>query len=1397
MNAIFRQAKMSTIKLASGLWLVVLYVRLLQPAFGQADTQHFSHLSIEEGLSQSSVYTITQDTKGYMWFGTRNGLNRYDSRHIVVYQTRNGAANSLASNIINSLLLDRRGQLWVGSSKGIALYRPRQDDFLPVVPRIAATGQLADSTINTLLEDSRQRVWFGTPRGLFRLQNGPAARCERVADLTRKHQDLSHQNIRTLYEARDKTVWVGTSAGLAKLVPTRTGQFELTNYFLQPADSIYHNTSNGVNAIAEDKNGRLWVGTERNGIALFDQQQGRVVSWNPVPGLDLSTQTVRTIVPDGQGSFWVGTMTGLHIVAQDGSQFKTLQNHPTDPSSLSDNSVRSLFRDRDGSFWVGTYFGGVGMYSPLARQFGSYRPVDRQGGMPFKISGPMLPASTPNQRWLGTEDKGLFLLTANRTIARHYSHDPKDSRSLTNDKIKCLLDDGPNGLWVGTLKGLNYLDLRRQTVTRYLHEPNNPRSLPDDHIYDLKRDAQGTVWVATYFGGLCQFDQKTKTFIPLVNDPDRQTSISSNNTTNLYIDSRQALWVSTIHGLNRKVTGQNAFVRYLHRNGDSTSISSNHVICVLEDRQHRFWVGTRDGGLNLLLPDQRSFRHFTTADGLPSNTIFGIQEDNRGRLWLSTDKGMVQFDPSNSGVIAYDRHDGLICKEFTPNSTFQDDQGNLYFGGYNGIVMFHPDSIRRNTRAPRLAFTQLRLFNQPGTVLSDDLDVESAEGLTFTHQQNVFSLGFAAFNYINSPKNRYAYQLVGFDAGWNYVSEPLATYMNLPPGDYVLRVKGTNNDDVWNQKPLELKITVLPPPWKTPWAYGVYVLAFLGLLRLWSGINQSRLQLAHDLQVEQDEKSRQQELHQIKLNFFTEIAHEIRTPLTLVMAPIEVLAVQYAGDCAVQKQLAIMRNSTDRLLRLLNQLLDFRKHETGNIKLQRQTVDLVSFLQTITDSFAEHARSQRIALITESEVRALPAWIDSEELEKVVSNLLLNAFKFTPADGTVTVRLQQDFSTATGADTAVILIEDTGRGIAADDLAHIFNQFYQVNQPKTRDSGFGLGLALSKHIVEQHGGQITVESRKAAAREPGFTRFTLSLPVTSFDGLPMSAPLVPDRAAEPIDLLPEPVPVASQDGTSSEVVSLPKPIVLLVEDQDDIRTYIRHLFANTYQVIEAADGAAGWEKAAQLLPDIVIADVAMPIMDGFALTHRLKSDPRTSHIPVIILTAKDTVDNQLTGLETGADDYLTKPFHPILLQARVTNLLSLRDQLKTKYNRQVTLQPQVQELDHPDAKFLNQLMIALDKHLHEPEFNVTSLVSEIGMSRPVLFRKVKMLTGLSVIDLLRTTRLKKAELLLKQRKVSVSEVAFAVGFSDPKYFSRAFRSQFGMSPTDYCAQPAEPVLTNP
>ncbi|WP_234735792.1 hybrid sensor histidine kinase/response regulator transcription factor [Tellurirhabdus bombi] len=1371
--------------------LLILSVLMLEclpeRAFSQPITQTFSHLTVEEGLSQSSVYAITQDKADFMWFGTRDGLNRYDAGKVVVYRKQSKQPNSLSSNAINSLLTDRQGRLWVGTNGGLNFYQPKQDNFQRIVSDSTNTQSLSNSQVTTLLQDLDGSLWVGTRDGLNRSKKPTSFQFERFLATSDAQTALANTYIRALFQDRQGTLWVGTSAGLSRLTRTKAGRYQIANFYLEAKDSVYRDNANWVNTIAEDAAGRLWLGTEKKGIALFDKTKGKVVSWNAVQGLDLSTQTIRNIEPGEQGRFWVGTISGLYIIAQDGRYFQKLTNNPAKVGSLNDNSIRAIYRDRNGSFWVGTYYGGVNFYSSLAKPFGAFQLVDREGGIPFKTAGPMLP-SQQGQLWIGTDDRGLLLTNRNRTILRHYTHTPKNKQSISNDKIKCLLADGQKGLWVGTIKGLNYLDFRTNSFTRYFNDPGDANSLPDDRIYDLKYDAEGNLWIATYRGGLCRFEPKTGLFERLIAQPANPEALQTNAITSLLIDSRQQFWVGTTQGLYQKIKGKNAFIRLKHKSDDSTSLSGNYIACLFEDQQQRLWVGTRDNGLNRLEPGSRTFRRFSVQHGLPGNTIAGIREDGRGRIWISTENGLSRFDPKQGRFSNFDKHDGLVCKEFTTNSAYRDERGYLYFGGYNGIVIFHPDSIRSNNHIPRLAFTGLKLFNQPVSLADStqtilEKSIQHTPSLTFNHQQNVFSVEFAVLNFINSPKNRYAYQLVGFDKDWNYVDEPVATYMNLEPGDYTLRIKGANNDGVWNPQPLEVAITILPPLWKSTWAYALYVTVFLGLLYMWSRFNRVRLQLAHDLQLEHLEKERQQELHQTKLNFFTNIAHEIRTPLTLVISPIEVLSSQYPADSLIQKQLSVMKLSTNRLLRLLNQLLDFQKHETGNVRLHRQEHDLVTFLRSITDSFQEYARSRQVTLRYESEKAAVSVWFDAGEMEKVFYNLLLNAFKFTPAGGEIAVRIAFPEGTDADENQVCIFIEDNGVGISADDLHRIFHRFYQADHPGTHNSGFGIGLALSKSIIDLHQGTIGVESREASAGQHGHTQFMIKLPLAvaseatniKAKGEEITAFLAP---AEPIvvDFVQEEV---------STNHSVEKPLILIVEDQEDIRAYLKEMLQETYQVVEAANGALAWEQATQSLPDLVISDVAMPVMDGVELTRRLKTDARTAHIPVILLTARTAVEHQLAGLKTGADEYLTKPFHGQLLMTRIQNLLQLREKLKAKYHRIVTLQPQNQEIDHPDDKFLNRLMTIMESNLSNADFNVASLVTEMGMSRPVLFRKVKMLTGLSVIDLLRTTRLKKAEMLLKQRKMSVSEVAFTVGFNDPKYFSKSFRSQFGQTPTEY------------
>ncbi|CAN5463978.1 two-component regulator propeller domain-containing protein [soil metagenome] len=1347
--------------------------------YGQDRQYLFEHLTPDNGLSQSTVFATTRDKAGFVWMATREGLNRYDAHRIKVYKHRPDEAGSLLSNAVYALLTDRKGKLWVGSNIGLAAYQPENDTFEPIRGLLSRSGaSTPTSNISCLLEDRAGKIWVGTRDGLNVLDATEPTRIRRLSHVEGNTNTLPHSEIRALFVDSEGTVWVGTSRGFARVVQQKHNQYRFVTYYPNVADSLYQNTGNWVNTIAEDKSGRLWLGTEKSGLLCFDKKQGKFHIWATHYAPELANESIRTIATNKNGILWVGTINGLNIIDPATNSVVLLKNNPAQAGSLSDNSIKSIYIDSLDSYWIGTFYGGVNTYSPLAKPFGHVR-LKGADPLPFKIASALV-MDKAKRLWIGTEDNGVFLTDANHRIIRHYYQDVQNPNSLSSNKVKCLLPEGDQGLWIGTLKGLNYLDFQKNTITHYLHKPGDPTSLPDDRLYDLKNDRYGQLWLASYWGGLCRFDRKSHTFERLIDQPQNKTSVNSSSTC-LFEDSQKRFWVGSQFGLHCQLPQSTGFRQYMHQPADSSSLSGDYILCIFEDSRHRIWIGTRDNGLNQFMPDSQTFQRFTAANGLPGNTVFSIQEDERGLLWLSTDNGLSRFNPKTRTCTNYDRSDGLVCKEFLANSSLRDDQGNLYFGGYNGIVIFKPGSIQTNTTIPPLAFTELRLFNRPVPIDSSSLlpqNISLARRITFDHTQNVFSVEFAALNFINPGKNRYAYKLANFDDHWNYVDEPVATYMNLSAGQYTLLVKGANNSGVWNPDILSLSITILPPPWRSWWAYTLYIMALGALLYVWMRFKQSQLKLAHELQLEHLDKIRQQELNEAKLNFFADVAHDIRTPLTLIVSPVETLVEKYAGDTFIQRQLALVSTNTNRLLQLMNQLLDFHRQETGQVHVHLTEGDFVGFAEEITNSFRDYALSRQISLGFIASQRSVLLPFDREELAKVLTNLLANAVKFTPSGGQINVRVDQPEG---GSEATLLTVEDNGIGISAAELPHIFTRFYQAEGSGRKQAGFGLGLALSKGIVERHGGTITVDSREVTPSQNGFTRFTISLPVA-----PHSDSVLPQQAVGNVAVTSFIDDVSVRDTSETDSSgSNERHVLLLVEDNEAIRQHIRSLFSDTHTVLEAANGLMGWDIACEQLPDLIVSDVAMPDMDGLTLTHRLKNDERTRHIPVILLTAKGALSHQVSGLSRGADDYIPKPFHPSVLRLKVHNLLVLRERIREKYRRIVTLAPAEQAIDDPDGVFLQRLMAILEPRLADPDFNVSTLTDEIGMSRPVLFRKVKMLTGLSVVELIRSVRMKKAQRLLSQKGMTVAEVAFSVGFNDPKYFSKQFRSEFGKSPSEY------------
>jgi len=880
--------------------------------------------------------------------------------------------------------------------------------------------------------------------------------------------------------------------------------------------------------------------------------------------------------------------------------------------------------------------------------------------------------------------------------------------------------------------------------------------LSSRRITCLLSDSQDRLWAGTRADGLFLYRA------------DRDAFVAVNKTSHirhLFEDRKGNIWVATHLGIYILAKHTVQFRQLLAKEPASLL---KEVNVIREDLKGNIWLGTYNAGLIRYDPVRKSLKMYTTANGLPSNVIAGILEDAGGALWISTDNGLAKYA---AGVFkTYTVKDGLPGNVFNYNSLLKHSSGEMFFGGYNGLLSFFPGQIKDNTRIPKAVFINLRLFNQPVRIGDETgllkQNINGVKELSFSHEQNIFSVDFAVLNYVKPEKNKYAYKLEGFEKEWNYVQRPSATFTNLPPGTYTLLTRGTNNDGVWSA-PARLIIHVKPPFWATWWAYLCYVLLFSGLLFFILRFIWMRALL-----------KREQEVHQMKLDFFTNVSHEIRMPLTLIMGPLEVLINESQEFPVLNRKLLALKKNAGRLTRLVTELMDFRKAEAGKMALQVSPGNLVNFCREIFLSFRYLAVKHQIDYQFESGERRIAVYFDKFQLEKVIFNLLSNAFKFTPDRGTIKLTVS-----STGAGSVQVTVSDSGIGIARENRPHIFTNFYQVKDPASRNSGTGIGLALSKKIAQFHHGDLTLLPQRDNDMLHTSFRLELKLGAGHFR---------PEELITPY--LNTDNPVLYQDYpdvetfTESQVPALAEEEevnILIVEDNAEIRAFIRQSLQQRYRILEAANGKAGLELAFERIPDLILSDVMMPEMDGLELCHLLKTDERTSHIPVILLTARSGNIHEVNGLKTGADAYMTKPFGVNILQLTINNLLRLQAGMRKKFSQQITLQPSNILIESSDEEFLNKLMRLIELNFINADFSVNTLAAEIGMSTPVLYKKIKALTGMTVNNFIKSVRLKRAAQLLKQNQSTVYEVAYMVGFNDSKYFSKEFTKQFGLTPSEY------------
>jgi signal transduction histidine kinase/DNA-binding response OmpR family regulator len=971
-----------------------------------------------------------------------------------------------------------------------------------------------------------------------------------------------------------------------------------------------------------------------------------------------------------------------------------------------------------------------------------------------------------------------------------------------------ILSDSCESLWIGMWGGgVDHLDKNGHRIKNYKLE--GVLGCGDNNVITLYEDKHQNMWAGTAGSGLFLYNKLQDGFVQIVDKKDSLKLLNNAFVVSIFEDEYNQLWVGTLYGLvciKKDRKGSYLFTKFYHNNNRG-SISSNRIITIFEDSRKNLWFGTEDMGLNLYNKRDNTFTVFQKQDGLPNNSIKGILEDNHGYFWISTNKGISKFDPVAKTFRNFTQADGLNSNEFY-KSCLKTKTGELFFGGNKGFNVFYPDSIKNNTFVPPVYLTDLKIYNksviigEKGSPLQ--MHISLTHKIVLTHKQTTFTIEYAALNYTRSSRNQYAYMLEGLDHDWNYVgSNNNATYTSLNPGTYLFKVKGSNNDGLFNPSPTVLEITVLPPFWLTKWAFAVYFFVFFALLSAFIKLQMIRIKQLHDLKMERMKRGKDEELNHMKMQFFTNVSHEFRTPLSLILSPLESIISSGKLKSELKDQLTIIYKNADRLFRLVNELMDFIKIEDDNLNIAAQAGNIVEFTHEISTYYNDVAQRRRIEYQFVANEDEISVWFDRDKIEKVLHNLLSNAFKFTPDDGKISLNLEKitvnnnkleqgdQIERLSSGDYFMITITDNGSGILSEHLDKVFDRFFQsYEKDKLFQTGTGIGLFLTKSLVELHHGKIWVTSEKWKE-----TSFTVVLPLGNRHFKSDELVTLPDG----INVLytPQVTSEAGIDEVKSNSLKESLPLILVVEDNFELRNYIISVLSPTYKVLEASNGKQGFELALKRVPDLIISDIIMPEMSGIELCRHVKEEITISHIPIVLLTAKVTVENKLEGIENGADAYITKPFNVRILEATLKNLIETRQKLFQRFSQEAFLLPKELSNNPLDQDFLEQAIDYIEKNMADESLSVEKLASQLCISRSQTYRKIKALTGQSATEFLRIVRLKKAVKLMECGELNVSEIAFKVGFGTPHYFTKCFKEHFGKLPSEYMSDSGKKKRSKP
>ncbi len=1341
--------------------------------YSQNGTLKFEEFVIEDGLA--SVNCILKDGEGFMWFGGTHGLYRYDGYKFKIFKVNANNINSISNNNIVSLYEDNEGYIWIGTMQGgINKYNPKTETFLNY--KNTKNSIYKKNYVTCITGNDDNEIWIGTfGDGMYVFDKINNSFIKYLHNKNNKQSISNNYVFSIIIDNND--VWIGTRVGILDKYNRKTNYF--SHYIYN--NTNYQSTRTGQR-ICIDALKNLWIGTESDGLYKFDINTKSFKHFKPKNSLEsINSNDITDIKYSKSGVIWATSFNGLNSIDISTNKTTIYQNDIYNPNSITYNLAYCLFIDNNDILWLGMNDGTANKTINYPFEIYQTSLLNKSSSLSFNAVTSLYVGA--EYLWVGTGAGGLDKFDLKTKTFYNYKNNSKNDKSIPSNIVMNVFEDKEKNVWTGNFqnsivgyKKENSDDFIKAKLAMPFTENFNTLS-----IFDMLEDNTQNIWVATYNHGLFKYNKQTLEFLHFTKS-NTNNQLNSDSVLCIFADSSNNLWIGTLDkGISIYNQETNTFYSLADIDITADPNLNFPIKDIYEDSHGRIWIATQGGGLFHIDKKEKTIKNLGTENGFPTDSYYGIIQDNNGNYWFSSNKGIVSYNPDNNKIYTYNTNDGLPTNDFESGANAKTKDGKLFFGSKKGLIAFYPEELISDSKPINLKLTNLKVFNDVVNVQDEienyqplDSSISYKKTLKLPYFLNNFGFEFAAPGH-SAPHNiEYQYKLEGIDNRWITTSSelPFANYSNIPFGDYTFKVKAfdENSFDSKNISEKQIDIIISPVWLQTNTAYFVYMMLISGLIYFIYKSLRDRVQLRNELLIEKYKYEKDEELHKSKINFFTTISHELRTSLTLILSPLQQLSTVKTNNKASNLIMTMNRNG-QRLLSLINQILDFRKLESTHTQLNIKEIDLKAFFKELCIPFYQYAEEKNIKFQLSVPNNCETGWIDANKLEIIIYNILSNAFKHTTDKIDINIDLDEK------DERLIIKIKDNGKGIKEEDINKIFENFYQVNDNTNSTSGTGIGLAITKNLIDIHNGTIAVKSEPNA-----YTIFNVIIPIIKsfykeqhMASLDSEIVLKNDTVDDEIALNTNTI-----DNTSKS-----KPILLIIEDHFEIRNLIKDHFSNDYKVFTSTNGLEGKEKAFEIIPDIIISDIMMPKLNGLELCKMLKTDSRTSHIPIILLTARGSHAFKIEGFEFGADDYVTKPFNIDILDVRVINLIKSRQFLREKFKKETLIKPKDIAINNIDEVFIEKIISIVEENISDSKFSVADFATSIGMSHSVLYRKILALSGQTISEFIKSIRLTKAEELLLKSNYHMNEISDMTGFSSPSYFTTCFKKKHGFPPSEF------------